>query len=163
MNEIVATFFGVGRAPAAPGTFGSLAALPLGLFLHWLGGFPMLVAGFIVVCSVGWNATARYLKETGGDDPSEVVIDEVAGQLLALLPVSWAFWSLETPIFVLPWPAWVAAFLFFRLFDIWKPGPVRWAERPAGATGVMLDDLVAGALAGISTMLLGGLWHLVLM
>lgn len=162
MHALVATFFGVGRAPAAPGTFGSIAALPLGIALHWAGGFPLLVLGTALVAALGWWATAAYLAETGADDPGEVVIDEVAGQLLALAPLSLGFWLRETPIDVLPWPAWVSAFLFFRFFDIAKPPPVSWGERRPGASGVMLDDLIAGALAGIASLLLGLLWHLAL-
>jgi phosphatidylglycerophosphatase A len=163
MHGMIATFFGVGRLPAAPGTFGSLAAIPLGVGLHWIGGFPALALGVVVACVAGWWATAAYLEQTGAKDPGEVVIDEVAGQLLALAPMSWAFWSLETPIDVMPYPAWIAAFLLFRAFDILKPPPVSWAERPAGATGVMLDDLVAGALAGACSVALGLFWHVVLM
>ena len=92
------------------------------------------------------------------------MIDEVAGQWIALLFPAAAFsqqgmenWAL------IAWPGWVAAFLFFRLFDIWKPGPVGRADRRGDVTGVMLDDVWAGVFAGISTLIAAGLAHGVLL
>ncbi|NNK79032.1 MAG: phosphatidylglycerophosphatase A, partial [Litoreibacter sp.] len=88
--------------------------------------------------------------------------DEVAGQWIALLPVSVGamhsgagFWAL--------WPGVLTAFVMFRLFDIWKPGPVGWADRKTGPVGVMLDDLIAGLLAAIVVMAAAAFSHGVLM
>ncbi len=128
----VASFGGSGLAPLAPGTVGSLAALPPGLALLWVS-HAALAAGVVVVVALGlWAVRAAG----AGDDPGWVVIDEVAGQWIALL-------ALAHPSVV----GALAAFAAFRLFDIAKPGPVGWAERLPGAMGVMADDVLAGALA----------------
>ena len=130
----VASFGGSGLVPVAPGTAGSLAALLPGLALLWVSPVALL-AGVVVVTGVGlWAVHAAR----AGDDPGWVVIDEVAGQWIALL--------------ALPAPSVagaLAAFAAFRLFDIAKPGPVGWAERLPGALGVMADDVLAGVLAAL--------------
>jgi phosphatidylglycerophosphatase A len=94
-------------------------------------------------------------------DPSEIVIDEVAGQWLAIWAISYPAWSHDIAISAL-WPGWVAAFALFRLFDIWKPGPVGWADRKTGPMGVMLDDVIAGILAALGVAALAGFSHGVL-
>ncbi len=130
----MASFCGSGLAPVAPGTAGSLAALLPGLALLWVSPLALL-AGVVVVTGVGLWAVH---EARAGDDPGWVVIDEVAGQWIALL--------------ALPYPSVagaLAAFAAFRLFDIAKPGPVSWAERLPGALGVMADDVVAGGLAAL--------------
>ena len=147
-----ATLFGLGRLPLAPGTWGALAALPLAWALHTAGGFPLFLLGLVVVTAVGWQAAARHLIATQSpdapQDPPEIVVDELAGQLLALLPLSLGLaLSGSTANIAALWPGWVGAFLAFRALDILKPGPVGRAERLPGAAGVMADDLVAGALA----------------
>ncbi|MDF2233090.1 phosphatidylglycerophosphatase A [Albimonas sp. CAU 1670] len=146
-----ATLFGLGEAtPAAPGTVGSLVALPVGWLLHWAGGFPLFAFGLIVAIALGYTSIDRYLAIHGEDeDPGEVIADELAGQLLALAPLSLGLFLAGAPAHVFPWPGWVGAFVLFRLFDILKPPPVSTAERLPGATGVMADDLVAGLLAAI--------------
>ena len=90
------------------------------------------------------------------------MIDEVAGQWLALLPVAFGAWHAGAAITAL-WPGWIAAFVLFRLFDIWKPGPIRWADRRGDALGVMLDDLIAGLFAGVGVAVLAGIAHGLLM
>ena len=107
-------------------------------------------------------AIPRAAAPSGVEDPPEAVIDEVAGQWIALLPVAFGAWSNGVADGAL-WPGWVASFLLFRLFDVWKPGPVGWADRRPGASGVLLDDLVAGLLAALGVALLAGLAHGVLM
>ena len=154
----IATFFGVGHLRPAPGTWGSLAALPVALVLHWLGGFWLLSAATVVVFLVGWWATARATEGKDDHDPSEIVIDEVAGQWLALWALSWPATQHDLAITAL-WPGWIAAFVLFRLFDIWKHGPIGWADRRGDALGVMLDDIVAGLFAGVCVMVLAGLYH----
>ena len=144
----IATMGGLGRLPA-PGTVGSAATLPIGFALHWAGGFPLFLLGLLAVTALGWWATAEHLKATGGEDPPEVIIDEAAGQLIALLPLSLGLWLAGLPGHVFPWPGWVGAFLLFRLFDIWKPWPISRLERLPGASGVMADDLAAGAAAAV--------------
>ena len=138
----LALWFGCGRLPWAPGTWGSLGALPLGWLALQAGlGFGVLLAAVLFVCGL-WAATL-YVRSMGGNDPAEVVIDEVAGQCLALC------FAPLTPLGIL------AAFLLFRLFDIAKPFPIRWCERRfAAAWGIMLDDVLAALYAGASLLLL---------
>ena len=133
---VLANWFGCGLLPLGPGTWGSLAALPLAWLLVTHGGAPALAAATVAVLLVGWWAAATYVRRTAIDDPREVVIDEVAGQWLTLLAVP------PDPLLYL------AGFAAFRLFDIWKPWPVGWADRTiGGGLGVMLDDVLAGLYA----------------
>ena len=159
--ERIATLGGVGYLRPAPGTWGSLAALPLAWLLHVIGGFPLLALAAASSFLKGWWATGVMTEGTENADPSEIVIDEVAGQFIALLPLSYAAWTRDLNILAL-WPGWIAAFLLFRLFDIAKPGPVGWADRRGDALGVMLDDVIAGLFAAIGVMILAGIWHGVL-
>jgi len=157
----IATLGGVGHLRPAPGTWGSLAALPLGWGLHAAGGFPALAGATALAFVLGWWATGVTTEGLADRDPSEIVIDEVAGQWLALWALSWPAWAHGIAIEAL-WPGWIAAFVLFRIFDISKPGPVGWADRRGDALGVMLDDLIAGALAALGVLGLAGLWHGVL-
>ena len=158
MSRLIATFGFVGLMRPAPGTWGSLAALPILWALHTLAGFPGVAAGTVIVILLGWWAVRAIEAEGEAHDPGWIVIDEVAGMWLALWPVSAGAWWLGVPVLAL-WPGWVAGFLAFRAFDIWKPGPVGWADRRPGATGVMLDDLIAGVFAAVVVVLLAGLSH----
>ncbi len=130
--RLIAGFFGCGRAPVAPGTVGSLAALVLGYGLMQLP--PFALTGGILLASLGGLWAVQASRVDG--DPAWVVIDEVAGQWVALL-------GLARPTIA----GLAAAFLVFRLLDVAKPGPVGWADRQPGAAGIMADDLLAGALA----------------
>jgi phosphatidylglycerophosphatase A len=162
MSRLIATFFYVGYLKPAPGTWGTAAALPVGFVLHGLGGFPALAIATAVAFLAGTWATARMTAETGAKDPSEIVIDEVVGMWIALWPLSAGLWLGGAEPWVFPWPGWVGAFVLFRLFDIWKPGPVGWADRQPGAMGVMLDDVIAGVMAAAVVTLAAGLAHGVL-
>lgn len=158
LAKLIGTVFGVGYIRPAPGTWGSAVALPWAYLLHVLGGFPLLVIGVIAAFLKGWWATAQMTRGSEDHDPSEIVVDELAGQWIALLPLSYSAWSMGLDILRL-WPGWIAAFVLFRLFDIWKPGPVGWADRRGDALGVMLDDVIAGLFAAIGVILLAGLAH----
>jgi phosphatidylglycerophosphatase A len=131
---LVATMGGVGRLRPAPGTWGSAVVLPA----VFLGPLACLLLG-LLLAALGWWATRRMLGEDTAADPGWVVVDEGAGQLLALaaLPAETGARGV------------ILAFLLFRLFDITKPGPIGWADRQHGARGVMLDDVIAGALAAL--------------
>lgn len=157
----LATLFGLGLALPAPGTFGSLAALPAALLLHWVGGFPVFALGFIASVVGGYFAADSYLAASGVKDPGEVIVDEFAGQLLALMPLSLGLWlsGAGADVMLRAWPGWVGGFLLFRLFDILKPPPVSTAERLPGALGVMADDLVAGLMAAIVVTVAAALAH----
>ena len=148
LAEAIATVGYVGRLRPAPGTWGSLAAFPLAWVLWSLGGLPLFLLAIPFVFGLGWWATEQATRGKEYHDPSEIVIDEVAGQWIALLPVAvGAAMSGADPLAM--WPGLVAAFMFFRVFDIIKPGPVGLADRREDALGVMLDDVVAGGLASM--------------
>ncbi|MGB7321587.1 MAG: phosphatidylglycerophosphatase A [Albidovulum sp.] len=156
--RIVATFFGAGLLRPAPGTWGSLAALPVGWVVATLAGPWGFLCATIAVFALGWAATAIETRGKDDHDPSEIVIDEVAGQWIALLPVVMGAAHVGADLLAL-WPGWVAAFALFRLFDIWKPWLVGWADRRGDALGVMLDDVIAGVFAGVCVVILAALAH----
>jgi phosphatidylglycerophosphatase A len=158
-SRLLSIWFGAGLLRPAPGTWGSLVAVLTGWLIDRYVGFPALVIATALVTVAGFWACGRELSHRPGADPSEVVIDEVAGQWLALLIPAAAFWARGWEGF-LPWPAPVAAFLFFRLFDIWKPWLVGRADRRGDAAGVMLDDLWAGLFAGLASIAAAALYHI---
>lgn len=162
MTRLIATVFYVGTLRPAPGTWGSLAAIPLAWLLHAAGGFPALLIGTLAVAALGWWATAEMTRDSAEKDPSEIVIDEVLGMFLALWPVSYGA-QMAGAGFLALWPGVLTAFLAFRLFDIWKPGPVGLADRRGDALGVMLDDAIAGGLAMLVVVVFAAFSHLVLM
>jgi phosphatidylglycerophosphatase A len=147
---LIATWFGSGLLPSAPGTWGSLAALPPAWLIVTWGGWSVLLLAILAVFALGvWSANI-YEAESGKKDPKEVVVDEVAGQWLTLLPA--AIWIPELPGLLM---ASVPAFLLFRIFDIWKPWPVSSVEkRYRRGFGIMIDDIVAGLYA-ILVVILG--------
>jgi phosphatidylglycerophosphatase A len=163
LSRAIAIFFGVGLLRPAPGTWGSAAAIGVGLILHRIGHFPLLLAATVAVTALGFWACQKELAGRSGEDPSEIVIDEVAGQWIALLFPSFGFWYIGLESDNFPYPGWVAAFVLFRLFDIWKPWLVGRADARHDAAGVMLDDLWAGLFAGICTVIFAALAHLVLL
>ena len=134
----LATLGPVGRIRPAPGTWGSLAALLPAAGMAMAGDW-LLEIGVVVACIIGVKAADIYEAHSGKKDASEVVIDELAGQWIALLVIPF------------DWRWWLTAFLLFRLFDIAKPGPVKMAERLPGGIGVIADDVVAGVL--VATLL----------
>ncbi|WP_179300257.1 phosphatidylglycerophosphatase A family protein [Pseudothioclava arenosa] len=159
--QLINTFFNVGLMKPAPGTWGSLAALVIGWGIERYLGFWPLVVATVIVTAIGFvTIKAELALRPGEEDPSEIVIDEVAGMWLALLFPAAGFWMRDMSMV---WPGPVAAFLLFRLFDISKPWLVGRADRRGDAAGVMLDDLWAGLFAGLCTLVLAGLYHAVLM
>lgn len=158
MSRIVATFLYVGYLGPGPGTWGSLAAILAAMLITLAAGPWLLLAAIFAAVAAGWWATLALTADAPGSDPAEIVIDEVAGQWIALLPVVFgAAWAGMPPTAL--WPGWIAAFVLFRLFDITKWGPVGWADRRHGATGVMLDDIIAGLLAALGVVLLAAAAH----
>ena len=133
MSRSVASFFGVGFFPVAPGTAGSAVALLIGAALM-LGPPWLLPLGAALAATTGYLAIPRAVTDPDAD-PGWVVIDEVAGQWIAMLGLA------EISMTGL-----AAAFVGFRVLDIWKPGPVGWADRQAGAFGIMTDDIIAGSV-----------------
>ncbi|KIN65149.1 Phosphatidylglycerophosphatase A [Sulfitobacter noctilucicola] len=161
LARLIGTLMGVGYLRPAPGTWGSLFSLPYAWVLHVIGGFPLLALGVGIAFLKGWWATSRMTAGSSDHDPSEIVVDELVGQWIALLPLSYAAWSMDISILAM-WPGWIAAFALFRLFDITKPGPVGWADRRGDALGVMLDDVIAGIFAALGVLALAALYHGVL-
>ena len=132
-----ASYCYVGFLPKAPGTWGSLFALPLAYVLYQLGIVPYAVA-FLAITLLGIWSSKVYSERVGEEDPDEVVIDEVVG-ILAVF-----FFVKPTPLGL------VLAFFLFRFFDILKPPPVNWLERFPHGFGIMLDDIGAGILTGLT-------------
>lgn len=163
MERLLCTWFGTGLLRPAPGTWGSAVAVALGVLLHRIGHFPLLAIATIAVTVAGFWAVQRYTAGMSDPDRSEIVIDEVAGQWLALCFPSAAFFFAQIPSSTFPYPGWLAAFAFFRLFDIWKPWLVGRADREGGVKGVITDDLWAGLFAGIATLIAAAIAHLVLL
>jgi len=152
--RLLATAGGAGYAPIAPGTFGSMVGVAL--FVPLSGFHPLLFAlTTATLLALGTWAADCAEHFFGKKDDGRIVIDEVVGQLIALAPLlCFANLAGVTSLALLG-----AGFLLFRLFDIWKPGPVGWAERHfAGGAGVMLDDVVAGALAALVMTPLALFW-----
>jgi len=133
INFLVATFFGVGKIPFAPGTWASVAAVPCFWFL--IDKPLALLTVLVVVYFAGVYCSGQYEKQIGEKDPSSAVIDEVLGMGVSLL------WIPQQ------WPFVIVALLLFRIFDIWKPYPVGRLEKLPGGWGIMSDDLLAGVYA----------------
>lgn len=148
VHYVLATWFGCGYSPIAPGTAGSLGVLPLCWALSHVGSVAVN-CGVIVVASV-WGAYSahRVALHRDDEDPGLVVIDEVAGVLIAL-----------TFTMFCAWPFQVLAWVLFRVLDITKPGPIGTLEhtKPIGL-GIMLDDLLAGVVAGAVAWAVAGAW-----
>jgi phosphatidylglycerophosphatase A len=144
VTTLVATWFGVGFLPLAPGTWGSLAAIPIAHLVAVLLGASGVAAFALGIAIIGVHAAGETARLRGTLDPPEVVVDEVAGQSIALLPV----YALVQPEAVgLRIASVLVAFVLFRILDVWKPGPIGWLERLPGGWGIMADDLVGGAVA----------------
>ena len=144
--KAISTWFGCGYAPKAPGTVGSAAAIGIGILVeHYSGWRPLWFGALALAASAPaiWAAGATA-RQAGMQDPQFVVVDEVVGQWLALAGAR-----------ALNWKAWLAAFLLFRLFDIWKPFPVRQLESLPGGVGIVADDLMAGLDAALVLFLAG--------
>ncbi len=147
----IATFGGTGLLPRAPGTWGSLAALPLGWLILEAFGWRGVIAASLLVAFLGWWASRAVLARTGLKDPGAIVIDEVAGQLLCLTVVRTELWHFAL------------ALAMFRVMDILKPFPANLVDRKVGAgLGVMADDVVAAvyalAVTAVTLRLVEGQW-----
>ena len=161
MIRAIVTFGYVGLLRPAPGTWGSLAAVVLGVLAYELGAGLLVPLGAVLAAVLGFWAVPQAIAGQSDPDPSEIVIDEVAGQWLAMSFTVIPLWQKGISLLA-AWPAIVVPFLLFRLFDIWKPWLVGRADRRHDAVGVMLDDLWAGLFAGIGSVALAGLYHAVL-
>jgi len=150
LSDSLASWFGCGFVPVAPGTVGSMGALAAAWVLTTV--FPatpawMLGWAFLLLPPGLWAADTSA-RLSGQKDPQFVVVDEVLGQWITLAGA--AHWG---------WKAWLAAFALFRLFDIWKPAPARRLEAMPGGAGIIADDIMAG-LYGALVMFVAGWWDL---
>ena len=136
----ISTWFGCGYAPKAPGTAGSLAALVIAWALHTYAGVSAIgMAALAVLLALpGIWAAGVVARESGAKDPQIVVVDEVVGQWMTLAGAT-----------MLNWKSWLLAFALFRLFDIWKPPPVRQLERLPSGIGIVADDAMAGVYGAL--------------
>jgi phosphatidylglycerophosphatase A len=163
-STLLSTGFGSGLFPKVPGTAGSAVALALAwVAVHFIPVFHVvhatsipaavgLLASGLVVFAVGVPLTTRTSRMLGAKDPGVIVLDEFAGQFIASAAVplfAYASGARETA-------AWIGSFLAFRVFDVWKPGPIRTIQELPEGLGIMIDDVLAGALAAGLTILLGG-------
>lgn len=150
LAHALAGWFGCGRCPAARGTLGSAVALVIAVLLARLAGWQPWHFGVLaaVLLAPGVWAAHREVERLGRKDPPQVVIDEVLGQWLTLAGAR-----------VLNWKSFLAAFLLFRLLDILKPPPVRWAESLPGGLGIVADDLAA-AVYGALVLFVAGCFNL---
>lgn len=134
-SVLLATWFGCGLLRPAPGTWGTLGAMPVGIAILYYGGWTWLLPAIAIVTLLGWWAAEHYEVLSGVHDASSIVIDEVAGVWIALLPALALYHAL-------------IAFALFRALDILKPWPIGWADKKLpGGLGVMADDIIAGALS----------------
>jgi phosphatidylglycerophosphatase A len=142
----LATCFGCGYFPWGPGTAGSLAAMIIAVVWHTYGGAgrPALLIAILLLLAPAIWASTRTARLLDRKDPSIVVVDEVLGQWVTLLGAT-----------ALRWKSFCAAFLLFRLFDIWKPWPVRNFEKLPEGVGIVADDLAAG-IYGALILYIGG-------
>ena len=139
---LLSTWFGIGFLKPAPGTMGSLAALPFAWVLVDFGGYQALIFAAILITAIGVWTSNIYCQELLEEDPPQVVIDEVAGQLLTLLVVP--------PTLI----HYLFGFILFRIADIVKPWPVNWVDQNIkGGLGIMLDDILAAIYAGAGLLI----------
>lgn len=134
--HLLATWFGIGNLRPAPGTWGSAVAASMWYFLESAHAYIFIILPIFILFS--WLICFKASKDSDSNDHSSIVIDEVAGMLVTLFFVSHEMIN------------YFFAFLLFRLFDIWKPWPISWVDKNIkGGIGVLLDDLIAGLLAGV--------------
>ena len=144
-TAMIATWFGVGRIRPAPGTLGTLAAVPFGFIIMAVGGPLALGISALILLWVGSTASSHYGEKSGSVDDQSIVVDEVAG-----------FWIAALPAALVP-ALWIIAFILFRFFDIYKPWPASYFDnRKKGGFDVMMDDVIAGifAMGGVAFLAL---------
>lgn len=155
LSKQIATFFGSGLSPKAPGTMGSLAAMPFVVLVHQAEMMWLLIPATLLATFIGVWASRKYLQATGkSGDPKEIVIDEVAGQwlLFAAMPLMYLPASYD-----MLW-IYAAGFVAFRFFDILKPWPICLIDqRMKGPWGIMLDDIAAGLMGLVALGIIGHL------
>lgn len=156
--RLICTAFGLGYLRPASGTIASMVAVAIGVAVYQAGAGWAIPVLAMLATVLGFWAVPQMIAGQPDKDPSEVVIDEFAGQWIALSFTAIPLLSRDVSMLA-AWPAYVAPFLLFRLFDIWKPWVIGRADRRGDAVGVMLDDILAGLAAGIVAVMLAGVYH----
>jgi phosphatidylglycerophosphatase A len=144
LARLIATWFYCGLAPVAPGTVGSIAAIAIAFALNYywnVGPLAIGALGVLIAIPGIWAADVTA-KASGKKDPQIVVVDEVVGQWITIAGAGFSNGPLN-------WKSWLLALALFRLFDIWKPPPVRQLERLPGGLGIVADDAMAGVYGAI--------------
>ena len=153
LQKLFLTFFGAGLSPKAPGTVGTLAALPVGVVILHSLGMQTLFMLTLAITVIGIFEINKYEQQTGTHDQQHIVIDEAAGIWLSLMIAHATAVTLTYPHVELL--AIILSFATFRLFDIWKPSTIGWIDRELkGGLGVMLDDVLAGIAGGLLSALI---------
>lgn len=148
MRKLLSTFFGIGYLSGPSGTYASAAAAAIALGAFYLGApLEAAAAAIVVVTALSIWAGQSAEKDFGREDPSQFVLDEVAGQFIAILPL-WLPWNPHE----WSWATALVAFFWFRVTDIVKPSPAREAENLPGGWGITLDDVIAGVMSLILTL-----------
>ncbi|WP_203415314.1 phosphatidylglycerophosphatase A [Candidatus Scalindua japonica] len=153
---IIATWFGPGLLPKAPGTWGSLSAIPFAYLISIYTCPYALLSSTVALFFIGMWVSDKIEESAQIKDPDFIVVDEVAGQWIALLPLP-LLYNIYGPdlFFSISIPITVVAFITFRVFDIWKPWPVNFADKNfRGGFGIMFDDVIAGMYSLIVTSVL---------
>jgi phosphatidylglycerophosphatase A len=152
----IAQGFGIGRIPVAPGTFGSIVGIGYVALLLLARSWPVLIGGIVIGAALSVWLCGEAEKILGQKDPGSVVIDEIIA--IPLCFVAWlnsCGWHLPGPAFLFEGRHWintVGIFLLFRVFDVWKPWPVRQSQSLPGGWGVTVDDLLAAVYVNLLTI-----------
>ncbi len=153
LQKLFLTFFGSGLSPVAPGTVGTLAALPFGLAIIYFIGAEALTTVVIVFTIVAILEINKYEKQSNTHDEKSIVIDEAVGVWLTMAITYGGITLWQSPYS--EYAALILSFLSFRLFDIWKPSTIGYIDRKVkGGAGVVFDDLLAGFAAGVLNLLI---------
>ncbi len=153
ISWIIATWFGSGLLPKAPGTWGSLAAIPFAYIITIYTCAYALIFSFIALFFIGIWVSDKIEKSAQKKDPGFIVIDEVVGQWIAILPLPFLYSFIDpNSFYYFSAPVTIVAFFSFRIFDIWKPWPANYADKNfSGGYGIMFDDVIAGMYALLVT------------
>ncbi len=168
LNNIIATWFYLGRISKAPGTWGSIGGgiFIYMLFFYWHDIFGQNITPLQYLCFtvalflIGILAADKFDKDHKTHDSKMIVIDEVVGMMITIAPLVWVFQNSETSLFFSGWQQPIIAFVLFRFFDILKPWPIGAIDRKIkGGLGVMIDDVIAGIFAAIGFIAIGYMYH----
>lgn len=146
MIKFFGTVFYIGYFPFFPGTFASMISLIFGVLFFKVFGFVSFLLFTVILFLGGWWCCEKIITRHNNKDPSEIVIDELVGQWISIIPIFYFLDFQKITFSSLPYLELIFAFIIFRLFDIVKIGPILWADNLKSGLGVMLDDCLAGCV-----------------